>query len=115
MDVPATDYRTATAIKHDRRTKVVSVTFVLRDHDASAASYAAVCPRCGTGEILVSVKLAADGTFAEAPACPTLCIACEDALDAMLEPEAASGPGDQTGDREALSKHLRAMNVRAWD
>jgi hypothetical protein len=61
------------------------------------------------------VALAPDGSFAEAPACPTLCVSCEDRLDLIMEPEAAKGLGDQPGDRETLGKYLKAMNLRAWD
>ena len=68
-----------------------------------------------TGAITVDVALAPDGSFAEAPACPTLCVSCEDRLDLIMEPEAAKGLGDQPGDRETLGKYLKAMNLRAWD
>jgi Xaa-Pro dipeptidase len=76
MNVPEANYRTAIAIKHNGRMTEVTATFVLRGQDEKSAVYAAVCPRCGFGEIVVAVKLNPDGTFQEAPACPTLCIDC---------------------------------------
>jgi len=115
MNIPATDFRTAVAIKNDTRTTEVAVTFLLKAQDGVVASYGATCPRCNVGEITVDVVLAPDGSFAEAPACPTLCVACEDRLDLILEPEVKKGLGDQPGDRETLGKYLKAMNLRAWD
>lgn len=115
MNIPATDFRTAVAIRNDTRTVEVTVTFLLTAQDGASATYAATCPRCKTGAITVDVALAPDGSFAEAPACPTLCVSCEDRLDLIMEPEAAKGLGDQPGDRETLGKYLKAMNLRAWD
>ncbi len=115
MNIPRADYQTAIAIKHDVRTSEVSVTFVLQTQDGKSATYAAVCPRCNTGEIVVAVNLKADGSFAEAPACPTLCEACEDRLDAILEPGSGKTLADEPGDRATLSKYLKAMTTRAWD
>lgn len=114
MHVPESGYRTAIAIKHTGRMTEVSTTFVLRKQDGESAIYAALCPRCSVGEIVVAVKLNPDGTFHEEVACPTLCIGCEDSLDAMLEPGAAKGDG-QTHDRATLNECLKAMNVRSWD
>lgn len=115
MNIPETDYRTAVAVRNDTRTRQVTVTFVLTGQSGRQASYTATCPRCHEGEITVDVALAPDGSFAEVPACPTLCMACEDRLDALLEPQARESIGDQPGDRETLGKYLKAMNLRAWD
>lgn len=115
MKIPETDYRTALAVRNATRTKEVTVTFRLTGQHGSTASYAATCPRCNSGEIAVDVALAADGSFAEAPACPTLCLACEDRLDQLLEPPEKQDLGDKPGDRETLGKYLKAMNLRAWD
>jgi hypothetical protein len=115
MSIPATDYRTALAVRNDTRMTEVTVTFTLTSHQGASASYAAVCPRCHTGEITVDVALAPDGSFAAPPACPTLCLACEDRLDRMLEPSPAKKPGDQPGDRATLGAFLKAMNIRPWD
>ncbi len=115
MNTPEMDYRTAVAVRNDTRTKEVSVTFRLIGQNGASARYAATCPRCNSGEITVDVALAADGSFAEAPACPTLCLACEDRLDQLLEPAAKQDLGDRPGDRETLGNYLKAMNRRAWD
>ena len=115
MNIPAAELRTAVAVKNDTRTVAVTVTFRLRGQTGAVASYAATCPRCNSGEIEVEVPLAADGSFAEAPACPTLCLACEDRLDQLMEPGAKKTIGEQPGDRETLDKYLKAMNLRAWD
>lgn len=115
MPVPEAGYRTAIAIKHEGRMTDVLVTFRLRSQDGRSATYAATCPRCQAGEILVAVKLDGNGGFAEPPACPALCMDCEEALDAILEPKTLSGLKDEPGDRAALGKFLNAMNVRAWD
>ena len=115
MDIPETDYRTAVAVRNDTRTKQVTVTFRLTGQHGATARYAVTCPRCNSGEITVDVALAADGSFAEAPACPTLCLACEDRLDQLLEPPAKQDLGDKPGDRETLGTYLKAMNRRAWD
>lgn len=114
MNVPESGYRTAIAIKHNGRMREVSATFVLREQDGRSAIYAALCPRCSAGEIVVAVKLNPDGSFAEPLACPTLCIDCEDCLDAMLEPGAAKGAGEPP-DRATLKEYLKAMTMRAWD
>jgi hypothetical protein len=87
MNIPATDFRTAVAIRNDTRTVEVTVTFLLTVQHGASATYAAMCPRCKTGAITVDVALAPDGSFAEAPACPTLCVSCEDRLDLIMEPE----------------------------
>lgn len=115
MMVPRTDYRTAIAIKHDEAMKQVTTTFYLRDRHPAAATYAASCPRCDEGEIVVEVRLKPDQSFAEAPACPSLCLACEDRLDALLEPPGAPGPESEEGGRAGLEQHIRTMNRRAWD
>ena len=115
VDVPAAGYRTAIAIKHDGRMTKAEVTFNLKEHTADSATYSALCPRCHAGEIAVAVKLKADGSFAEAPACPTLCLACEDRLDDILEPDRGPALEDQPQDRATLGKYLKAMSTRAWD
>jgi hypothetical protein len=115
LSVPERDYLTAIAIRHEGRMREVPVTFLLRQHDGEGAAYAAICPRCNTGEILVDVALNGEGGFAEPPACPSLCLACEDALDAILEPAAATSIGDEPGDRETLRRYLKAMTIRSWD
>jgi hypothetical protein len=115
LAVPEAGYRTAIAIKHPGRMAEVPVTFVLRQQDGNSATYAALCPRCAKGEIIVPVRLTAEGAFAEAPACPALCLACEDALDAILEPEKGPDLGSEPGDRATLGKYLKAMSIRSWD
>jgi hypothetical protein len=115
LAVPGAGYRTAIAIKHPGRMAEVLVTFVLRQQDGSSATYAAPCPRCAKGEIIVPVRLTAEGAFAEAPACPALCMACEDALDAILEPDTGPGLSGEPGDRATLGKYLKAMTVRSWE
>jgi hypothetical protein len=115
MSVPEAGYQTAIAIKHTGRMKDVPVTFMLRGQDARSAAYAAPCPRCATDEIVVLVRLTAENAFAEAPACPALCLVCEDALDAILEPDKGPVPGDEQGGRATLGKYLKAMTVRSWD
>ncbi len=114
MRVPEVGYRTALAIKHDVKTREVTVTFVLRDQDGQSASYAALCPRCNVGELIVEVGLAPDGSFADIPACPTLCLGCEDALDALLEPAASPDLQNSSGDRATLNTFLKLMNARSW-
>ncbi len=115
MTVPEAGYRTAIAIKHQGRMTDVRVTFTLQKQEGMSATYSAPCPRCAVGEIVVPVRLAADGGFAEAPACPALCLDCEDALDAILEPDAGPAVGDEPGDRATLGKYLKAMATRSWD
>ena len=113
--MPEANYRTGIAIMHVGRMTEVLVTFTLSHRDGVSARYVAPCPRCAVGEIVVEVKLAADGGFAETPACPALCLTCEDALDAILEPDASPGIGEEPGDRATLSKYLSAMSRRCWD
>ena len=72
MNVPAEGYRTSIVIKHEGRMTEVLVTFSLRQREDGVATSAAPCPRCAAGEIVVPVRLTADGGFAEAPACPAL-------------------------------------------
>jgi hypothetical protein len=115
MNVPAEGYRTSIVIKHEGRMTEVLVTFSLRQREDGVATYAAPCPRCAAGEIVVPVRLTADGGFAEAPACPALCLDCEDALDAILEPETGPAIGDEPGERATLGKYLKAMSTRSWD
>jgi hypothetical protein len=91
------------------------VTFVLSEQDGTSATYEALCPRCGSGKIVVSVALDPDGSFAAEPACPALCVDCEDRLDAILEPEAAKPIADEPGNRATLAKYLKAMTQRSWD
>jgi hypothetical protein len=102
-------------VKHDGPMTEVDVTFTLQDHSANAATYSAICPRCNTGEIVVTVALDAGGGFREAPACPTLCVDCEDRLDALLEGSESKGPKKGPGDRASLNAFLKVMNVRPWD
>lgn len=115
MRIPQVGYRTAVAVKHDARTVEVDVTFVLREQDGRSATYTAVCPRCNAGELSATVGLTPEGDFAEAPACPTLCLDCEDAMDAMLDPAGSSALRDGPGDRASLSEFLKLMNSRSWD
>lgn len=115
VEVPAERYKTAIAIRHGGRTNQVTVTFVLQDHNEQSATYSAVCPRCQIGAIEVAIKLCADGSFAETPAFPALCIACEDRLDAIIDPQASAGHKEEPSDRAALSRHIKAMTTRAWD
>jgi hypothetical protein len=113
MEVPTAPYRTAIAIKHQGRMNQVMVAFVLQAHDDQSATYSAVCPRCQIGAIVVVVKLNVDGSLAEAPACPTLCLACEDRLDAIIDPQAWVGLKVEPSDRETLSMQIKAMKTRA--
>ena len=112
FDVPETEYRTAIAIQHKGRMSQVDVAFVLRMHDAMSATYHGLCPRCLTGEISVVVKLLPDARFAEVPACPGLCLACEDQLDAILERNASTAHGDAPSNRAGLSNTLKMMTTR---
>lgn len=115
MMVPRAEYRTAVAIKHDEAMKQATATFTLRGWQEGQASYAAPCPRCAEGEIVVDVKLNPDRSFAEEPACPSLCLACEDRLDSILEPPQAKGSEPEEGGRAGLERHIRAMNRRSWE
>ncbi len=80
----------------------VEVEFVLQTHDARFAQYEAICPRCRTGEITVIVKLAKDGQFSGTTACPALCLACEDRLDAILKTVSSS---NAPSDRARSTRH----------
>jgi hypothetical protein len=115
MNVPEAGYRTAIAIKHPGRMTEVTVTFTLREQVGNSATYAGLCPRCKTGEIVVAVKLDPDGRFAEPPACPMLCMDCEDRLDAVLEPQPGLSLADEPGNRATLGKYLKAMSLRSWE
>ena len=109
LTIPETAYRTAVAIQNRGRMKSVEVVFVLQTHDARSAHYQAVCPRCHTGDIAVIVKLTQNGQFQAPPACPALCLSCEDKLDSMLE----SGSSSRTpSDRAALNATLKIMTSR---
>jgi hypothetical protein len=112
-EIPETEYRTAVAILHSERMRAVSITFELKEHAGTHATYAAVCPRCNAGEIIAVAELQSDGSFKEQPACPTLCMACEDRLDAMLEPEGGFNPDNEPAGRATLDKHLKEM-ARSW-
>ena len=59
MNVPAEGYRTSIVIKHEGRMTEVLVTFSLRQREDGVATYAAPCPRCAAGEIVVPVRLTA--------------------------------------------------------
>ena len=115
MSVPEAAYRTAIAVKHGGRMSEVSVTFTLQSQNGTSAAYAAACPRCKVGEISVTVGIYPNGSFAEVPACPALCVDCEDGLDALLEPAAGKSLADESNGRATLGKYLKAMSVRAWD
>ena len=112
VEVPMTASRTAIAIKNARMATAM-LTFTLKDHNGSEATYAALCPRCGTGEILATARLNPDGSFAEPPACPALCLACEDRLDAVLEPEGHEGLKNEPANRDTLNKYIKAM-TKTW-
>ncbi len=115
MRVPETEYRSAIAIKYTGRMMDVRVTFALQAQDGHSAEYAAVCPRCNAGSITISVKLRPDRSFAEPPACPMLCLDCEDKLDSILEPGAEKETERGPADRASLNKHISTMNIRPWD
>jgi len=115
MQVPEAAYRSAIAITHNGKMRDVSVTFVLQSRDDHEAHYVAPCPRCRDGSITVAVPLKPDGSFAEPPACPMLCLACEDRMDAMLEPGTHTETEREPSDRAALNQFIRAMNIRSWD
>lgn len=115
MQVPEATYRSAIAITHSGRMKDVNVTFVLQSRHDSVATYTAKCPRCKAGDISVTVPLKPDGSFAEPPACPMLCLACEDRMDAMLEPGTGREAGQEPSDRAGLDQFIRTMNIRSWD
>ena len=110
FEIPAARSQTALGIKHDTRTVKATVTFLLIGREGNTARYSAVCPRCHSGVIEVTAKLNSDGRFAEAPACPSLCEACEDHLDAILEGHAATRPTYETLNRVTLLR--RKMPVR---
>lgn len=115
MQVPEAAYRSAIAIKHNGKMTDVSVTFVLQSRNDQVANYAAKCPRCNDGRISVAVPLKRDGSFAEPPACPMLCLACEARIDAILEPGADRKIEREPSDRAGLNQFIRGMNVRSWD
>ena len=115
MRVPETAYRSAIAIKHNGKMTDVIVTFVLQSRNDQVANYAAQCPRCNDGRISVAVPLKPDGSFAEHPACPMLCLECEDRMDAMLEPGTEGATGREPSDRAGLNQFIRTMNLRSWD
>jgi hypothetical protein len=112
-EIPETEYRTAVALLHSARTRPVSINFELKEHAGPRATYAATCPRCHEGEIVAIADLNADGSFREPPACPALCMACEDRLDALLEQEGGYDPDKEPSGRETLDKYLKAM-ARNW-
>lgn len=112
LTIPEAAYRTAVAIQNRGRMKSVEVVFVLQTHDARSAQYQAICPRCHAGDIVVTVKLTQNGQFQAPPACPALCLSCEDKLDSMLE----SGSSSRTpSDRAALNATLKIMTSRPFD
>jgi hypothetical protein len=115
MQVPEAAYRSAIAIKHNGKMTDVSVTFVLQSRNDQVANYAAQCPRCNDDRISIAVPLKPDGSFAEPPACPMLCLACEDRMDVILEPATGSETEREPSDRAGLNQFIRAMNIRSWD
>ena len=115
MAVPLAKYRTAIAIKTTGPTAEVNVAFSLVERMGDLATYTGRCPRCRDGEIVAQVKLKPDGSFSERPACPGLCVACEERLDAILGPSAAAaGSRKEPVNRSTLAQHLQAM-TRRWD
>ncbi len=115
VEVPSESYKTAIAIQHEGRMTLVEITFILQGCNDGVASYSAVCPRCQIGPIELTVKFNQGGSFVEAPAFPALCLACEDRLDAIIDPQAWAGLKEEPTDRETLSKQIKAMKTRAWD
>jgi hypothetical protein len=115
MQVPEAAYRSAIAIKHNGRMTDVRVTFVLESRLDQVATYAAQCPRCNEDKITVAVPLNPDGSFVVPPACPMLCLACEDRMDAILESDTSRETGDEPSDRIGLNQFIRTMNIRSWD
>jgi hypothetical protein len=93
--------------------KTVTVTFALRDRRGDTATYVATCPRCHAGELVAIADLDQDGKFKEPPACPALCLDCEDRLDAILEPSAPDLSSESSG-RGTMDKYLKAMKP-SWE
>jgi hypothetical protein len=104
FEIPAARSQTALGIKHDTKTIKVAVTFMLVSRQGNTARYSAVCPRCHSGIIEAAATLNPDGSFAEPPACPSLCEACEDHLDAILEGHATAKPTYETLNRVTLMR-----------
>jgi hypothetical protein len=113
MEIPDSSYRTAIAIKSASRMKTVAVTFALRERQGDTATYAATCPRCHEGELIAIAELDQNGKFKELPACPALCLDCEDRLDAILEPSAPDHSSESSG-RGTMDKYLKAMKP-SWE
>lgn len=109
FEIPAAKSQTALGIKHATQTVKATVTFTLMSREANTARYSGLCPRCQNGVIEATAALNPDGSFAEAPACPSLCEACEDQLDAILEGHAATRPTYEMLNRVKLSRRAAPL------
>ena len=104
LAVPTAMLQTAIGITHDNRMTKVAVKFHLAGMDNRIARYAASCPRCHDGVLEAFVAIDPGGGFVEHPACPALCEACEDQLDAILEGRASSKRSYVAENRVTLKK-----------
>ena len=109
LAVPEAISQTAIAITHASRMTKVAVKFHLTAMEDRVARYAASCPRCHNGVIEAFAAIAASGEFVEPPACPALCEACEDQLDAILEGRAPGKPSYADEHRVTLKKFSRPI------
>ena len=110
--VPDVMLQTAIGITHDNRMTRVAVTFHFSGMENRAARYAAACPRCHDGVIEAFVAIDSGGRFVDQPACPALCEACEDQLDAILEGRASSKRSYAAENRVTLKKFTRPIKRR---
>lgn len=84
-EVPIRSQDRAFDILVARNTIFKNVEFALTRHDGKVAHYAGLCPRCELNLIEVEAELEPDGRFKDWPLIPNCCLACEDAMDAILE------------------------------
>ena len=110
MQIPVASYRTAIAIKNVVRMHEVTVVFSLKEYNPGVAIYSGRCPRCQVGNITVYAKINPDGGFSERPACPTLCIDCEERLDEILEPARKTNLKSEPSNRTRLDKYIRGLS-----
>jgi len=102
VEIPSNRAQTAIGITHNRQMTKVDVEFFRVGMDNRIARYEAVCPRCNEGRLEASVALNPDGSFADQPTYPTLCEACEDQLDAILEGLPSTRPTYEVANRVTL-------------
>ena len=112
LAVPDVMLQTAIGITHDNRMTQVAVMFHFTGLENRVARYAASCPRCHAGVIEAFVAIDSGGRFVDQPACPALCEACEDQLDAILEGRSSSKRSYVAENRVTLKKFTRPMKRR---